>query len=180
MPVLNPEERLRSLIQADQDPLLSNDEVETLLFDHARDTGYVNWEPSTVYTVGQIVQPRVGNNHIYECTIAGTSDSSEPIFPDPPFSTVVDGTTLTWREAGAIISYNLNRAAAAGWRLKAAKVANRYDVDIDRYQKFMRSQLVKHCLKMAQQFSGRTPQALLISGGYTNTLDPVIGNVNNG
>jgi hypothetical protein len=37
-----------------------------------------DWEASTAYTKGQFVAPTTKNGYRYECTTAGTSDSSEP------------------------------------------------------------------------------------------------------
>ena len=179
MAVLSPEDRLRSLVQADADPELTNDEIETLLYDHAVDSGYSDWAPGTVYAVGSRVVPRPGNNHVYIVTVAGTSGTAQPVFETPPFSTVTDG-TVTWREDGYITSFNLNRAAAAGWRLKAAKVANRYDVDMDLHQRLERSDLIDHCLRMSETFAGKNPQSIQVAGPNTEYWLPVIGNVNSG
>jgi hypothetical protein len=49
--------------------------------------------------------------------------------------------------------YNLNAAAAAAWRMKAAKVAHRYTYQ-DPSGEYTRSDLFKHCLQMAAQFDG--------------------------
>jgi hypothetical protein len=178
MAVLNPEARLRAMVQADADPELSNDEVETLLYDHRIVSVYSEWLPSTVYALGAKAVPRLGNNHVYVVTVAGTSGTSEPPFPDAPFSTVTDG-TVTWQETLSITSHYMNRAIAAGWMLKAAKVANRYDVDVDRFQRLKRDQLIKHCLEMAKQYNGKSIQSILVTGAGGYDL-PVIGNLNNG
>ena len=179
MPVLSPEDQLRSMVQADSDPELSNDEIETILHAHRIVSDFSEWAPITAFTLGQTRIPSIGNNHYYVVTVAGTSDTSEPAFPSAPFGTVTDG-TVTWQEAGEITSYNLRKAAGEGWLLKAAKVANRYDVDVDRFQRLKRDQLIKHCLEMAKQYSGKSIGSFLISGAYATSLEPVIGNVNNG
>lgn len=58
------------------------------------------WATSTAYSVGDLVKPTTENGYIYRCTSAGTSDSSEPSWPDPSGSddwgdTVADN-TVTW------------------------------------------------------------------------------------
>src|SRR5688572_29597522 len=42
------------------------------------------WEATTAYTAGQIVQPVGGNTFVYICTVTGTSNSSEPTWPVTP------------------------------------------------------------------------------------------------
>ncbi len=67
-----------------------------------QDRGFVTpvstWTLSTGYLVGDFVIPTVVNGHVYEATVAGTSDVTEPIFPTDG-STVVDG-TVTWLDIG--------------------------------------------------------------------------------
>jgi hypothetical protein len=55
------------------------------------------WEASTAYSLGDVVVPTAGleNGFRYECTTAGTSDSSEPTWPTAESETVVDN-TATW------------------------------------------------------------------------------------
>lgn len=56
------------------------------------------WEATTAYSVGDRVQPVGGNGYVYECTVAGTSDSSEPTWPVPPsgYGTTVTDDGVTW------------------------------------------------------------------------------------
>lgn len=67
-----------------------------------QDRGFVTpvstWTLSTGYLVGDFVIPTSINGHVYECTVAGTSDVTEPVFPEDG-STVVDG-TVTWLDIG--------------------------------------------------------------------------------
>lgn len=51
---------------------------------------------STAYAVGALVKPATENGFYYECTVAGTSDSSEPTMPTRQDETVTDG-TVTWK-----------------------------------------------------------------------------------
>ncbi len=48
-------------------------------------------------------------------------------------------------------AFDLNRAAAQVWRLKAAHYAERYDVQSDNHR-LTRSQLIKQCLEMAASY----------------------------
>jgi hypothetical protein len=59
------------------------------------------WTASTSYTVGQVIVPATRNDHIYQCTTAGTSGSSAPTFPTTSGGTVTDG-TVVWTEIGLI------------------------------------------------------------------------------
>jgi len=59
------------------------------------------WEADTAYSTGDIVKPTTANGYAYKCTVGGTSDSSEPTWPDPSGSdawgdTVADN-TVTWQ-----------------------------------------------------------------------------------
>lgn len=52
---------------------------------------------STAVTVGQTTVPAILNGHMYKCTTAGTTGSSEPTWPTGSGSTVTDGTAV-WTE----------------------------------------------------------------------------------
>lgn len=55
---------------------------------------------STAYAVGDIYAPATPNNHIYICTVAGTSDAAPPTFTTNG-STFTDG-TATFKDIGTI------------------------------------------------------------------------------
>ncbi len=55
------------------------------------------WLASTAYDIGDTVRPPTANGYIYECTVAGTSGSSEPAWGTTADATFVDGGTLTWK-----------------------------------------------------------------------------------
>ncbi len=58
------------------------------------------WVAFTAYVVGDKVQPIGGNGKLYECTISGTSGSSQPSWPTTTIgATVADG-TCTWSLVG--------------------------------------------------------------------------------
>lgn len=67
-----------------------------------QDRGFITpvstWTTLTGYLVGDFIIPTSVNGHVYEATIAGTSDVGEPVFPTDG-STVVDG-TVTWLDIG--------------------------------------------------------------------------------
>jgi hypothetical protein len=56
------------------------------------------WQASFAYTAGQVVRPATANSHLYSCTTAGTSGSSQPAFPTGG-GTVGDGTAV-WTDTG--------------------------------------------------------------------------------
>ena len=60
---------------------------------------YSIWVASTVYSEGDIVTPITRNGRRYRCSVAGTTDSSEPTWPSTTSDTVVDN-TATWEEYG--------------------------------------------------------------------------------
>lgn len=171
-------EQLKSMVAATVDPVLSNDEIDTLLAKFAYATTFATWAATTAYAVGDTVIPSPRNGHYYKVTVAGTSGAAQPTFPTTHLGTVVDA-TVTWAEVTTTPAYNLNRAAAEGWRWKAAKVANRYTMS-DATQRLNRSDLIKHCLLMAKQYAAKSITSIPVTGGYATSNDPVIGNVNAG
>jgi hypothetical protein len=171
-------EQFKSMVAANIDPVLSDDEIDTLLAKFAYRTIHPTWAASTAYAVGETVIPSPRNGHYYVVTVAGTSGGTQPNFPTNHLDTVVDG-TVTWQEVDDTPSYNLNRAAAEGWRWKAGKVANRYTM-WDATQRLNRSDLHKHCLLQAKMYASKSVSAVQVTGGYTGYNDPVIGNLNAG
>lgn len=60
------------------------------------------WTAATAYTLGQSVEPTVGNGLRYECTTAGTSHAStQPTWPTTPIGTTVTDNTVVWTLVGA-------------------------------------------------------------------------------
>lgn len=58
------------------------------------------WAVTGAYVVGDVVRPLASpNGHVYRATVAGTSGSTEPVWPTAAGATVVDG-GVTWAEAG--------------------------------------------------------------------------------
>ncbi len=69
-------------------------------------------------------------------------------------SRVVDATGLAPTAAGYKLTWDLNRAAAEGWRWKAGKVAGAFDFNADGAS-FNRSQVLTQCEKMVVQYQRR-------------------------
>jgi hypothetical protein len=75
------------------------------------------WVKSTAYTLTAVVIPTVFTGYTWRCTTAGTSDTTEPTWPDPTLgtTTIVDGTVTWsmgtgWRQATQLGIYNLVKA----------------------------------------------------------------------
>lgn len=60
-------------------------------------------------------------------------------------------------------TWDLNSAAAAGWRLKAGKVAGDFNFSADGAS-YSKADVLAHCLAMADQYGART-------AGVTRTLE---------
>lgn len=54
-----------------------------------------NWAATTAYALGDLCKPTTPNDYWYICTVAGTSDATEPTWPTTIGGTVVDA-TATW------------------------------------------------------------------------------------
>lgn len=64
------------------------------------------WEASTAYSLADFRRPTTENGFRYECTTAGTSDSSEPTWPTTIGTTVSDGTAVWTCRTFAITDTN--------------------------------------------------------------------------
>lgn len=136
------------------------------------DGNYDVWAPSTAYAEGDMVVPRRRNGHVYIVDTAGTSGTDDPAFPTS--GTVTDG-TVTWSEVPYVMvwqpTYDLNAAAAEGWRWKAGKTADRitFSSQGDNYNA---DQLHKHCLDMAKYYEGRSaPRTIRTPSARIKPLD---------
>lgn len=98
-----PEEELRALIEQASRyfDLLCGVEIE--FFEPAL---YPVWESNHLYVVGDIVTPTTGNAHIYRVTTAGTSGSSEPVFPTGSGATVTNGTAVFTEYGADVVATN--------------------------------------------------------------------------
>lgn len=70
------------------------------------------WVASTAYASGDVIIPNAfaSTNHIYYCTTAGTSGSTEPTWPTTTAGTVSDGTAV-WTEATTYLYTSSNITA---------------------------------------------------------------------
>lgn len=74
-------------------------------------------------------------------------------------STTLDAAGRAPTDTAWVETYDLNRAAAEGWRWKAAKLAAAYDFTADGAT-YNRSQAVEQCQKMVAQYAGRVVSSI--------------------
>ena len=53
------------------------------------------WQSGTPYGVGDVIRPARANGFLYECSVAGISANSAPVWPNTNTTTVTDG-SVTW------------------------------------------------------------------------------------
>ena len=156
--------RLSIYTASTSEPALTSDELELLLADARRSDSngnapdaYVSWIPGQAYSSGALVVPPTRDGYVYTATVAGvasTASSTGPAFPTSTTGTVVDG-SVTWGSRASAPwtpTFDVNAAAAEGWRWKAAKAAAWIDFTADGAS-FKQSQVVEQCLKQAQSFA---------------------------
>lgn len=158
--------RLRIYTAASDVPALTSDEIDLLLADARRadsdgnaPDGYVSWVPGQAYSSGALVVPPTRDGYVYTATVGGTAStaSTGPAFPTSSTGTVVDG-GVTWGNRASAPwapTFDLNAAAAEGWRWKAAKAASMIDFTADGAS-FKQDQLLAHCEKMVKRYSKGT------------------------
>lgn len=90
-------EMLRKEHDVESDTLKVALMVSVYTFDEATHLAFDTnqWVASTAYSLGDTTKPTTENGYIYKATAAGTSDSSEPIWPTTIGGTVTDG-GVTW------------------------------------------------------------------------------------
>jgi prepilin-type N-terminal cleavage/methylation domain-containing protein len=72
---------------------------------------YPKWRSGTTYVANNFVVPTVRNENYYKCTVAGTSNSSEPtLWPTNLGDTVIDN-TITWTNSGPLPDLNAVRTS---------------------------------------------------------------------
>lgn len=143
--------------QTATEPTLDSDDVESILNDAKRGT---IWAVATAYVYGDVILPTVRNGHSYRCIVAGTSEAltaDEPNWPTLQGEQITEGASdplLTWQEDGPdfVNLYNVRSAIHAAWMLKAGKAAGCVTVNIDG-QMIAESDVIKHCLQMAEKFN---------------------------
>jgi hypothetical protein len=142
-------DRVKVQAQSAIDPTLTDNQVGDCVDQAATFTTYA---ASTAFTVGQVTQPAAPNGHRYICTVAGTTASTAPTWPTTKGYSVVDG-TVTWTEYGPAYpeQYDVRRACYYAWLLKAGQATASYSFSSDG-QSFNRSDIIKHCLEMADRY----------------------------
>ena len=77
---------------------------------------YGKWAASTAYgTTGELVSPSTVNGHFYALTTAGTSGTTEPVWPTAPGATVTDGTCVWTEQAAAQVAGTLPEVSGGGY-----------------------------------------------------------------
>jgi hypothetical protein len=172
------------MIAWDQEPALQSADVDELLAFARRSDASFRWvaddterSPSTAYSAGDRRVPRMldRNGHSYLVTTAGTTSASNyVIWPTTTGATVTDG-TVVWTESGGswAPTYDLNAAAAEGWRWKAARVAGEFDFATDQ-QTFDRTGKHKQCLAMAEHYAKRISGSVRVKGALPILTSPII------
>jgi len=133
-------------------PVVPSDDVEEIVRMNMRAKV---WQPETAYKFGDKVQPTIPNGHFYRCRVNSASGVSEPIWDVREHSWTYDGENQIWQEVETDFDtnlYNTRTAIHECWLYKAGVAANQFDISIDQ-QKWTRSQIHDHCLKMAQSFA---------------------------
>lgn len=156
--------RLERMVAATVPPTLSSDEITDLLVIGRRASANglsfeddTPWVASMALAVGDYVVPTVRTGFRYLVTVSdGAAGLVEPTWPTTDGTTVtLDGITYSTDETGAWVpTYDLNAAAAEGWRWKAGKIANAFEASADQ-QTFKRDQQFEHCMKMAAMFEAK-------------------------
>jgi hypothetical protein len=91
---------------------------------------------------------------------SATAATAEPVLTDAELTALVrlarraDSEGVAPGELGWVETYDVNAAAAEGWRWKAGKVAGAFTFSTDG-QSFQRAQIYAHCLKQAQLYATR-------------------------
>jgi len=150
--------KLGKMVDFEVDPTLSSDELGSLL-DEARlaalwdELGDEDGDISPF--VGLMIMPTVRNGHRYRLirlTDDGLPGEEEPDFPLSRDATISDG-DLVWQEDGKDydLRWDFNRAACAGWTLKAGLAAQSYRAVVDG-QQLDRNHVIDNCLAMASRY----------------------------
>ncbi len=148
-------ERLAWMVASDQYPFLDSTALQQLVDDHAR---WTVWTASTAYVYGDIIRPTVANGGLYKCIIPGTSDTTEPEFPQLAYNslyTINDGSgDLQWQDIGPanVERYDIRAAARQGWIRKASSITHLIDVKDGQVDAKMAA-LREHCLDQAKRYS---------------------------
>lgn len=160
---------LSDLVDATGDPALATPELDRCL-GNARVADplgnppdvYMNWTPDTVIPPGSYIVPTARDGYVYYSALGGTTGPSEP----SEWSASTIDNTVTWtRYAYAPWGgyYDLNRAAAEGWRIKAARASKRKNVSAFG-QTNQRTTTYEHCMEMARVYTDKIADSIPLSG----------------
>jgi hypothetical protein len=171
--------RLERMVASATPPILSPAEIDDLMA-LARRPGpsgvdpdsEVGWFSGYIPVVGDFIVPTNRTGVRYLVTVSdGLAITTEPSWGVPGAPVVIGGTTLVGQTDGAWVpSYDLYFAAAEGWRWKAGKISDVFDMSTDQ-QTFDRSQKVEHCMKMAAFYEQRAGSSIYGGGvASSNTI----------
>jgi hypothetical protein len=170
------------MVAAATEPILSSTELDDLLTlaqrpDALGQLPFIPWRASSDYAIGDYAVPFPRNGHLYRATAAGTSGTSPPTWPGGSGATVSEGSGKpTWQEVGAVAwlpTYDLNQAAAEGWRWKAGKVADLFNFVVDPRQQIDRAQIFEHCLSMAERYAKKVVQTISTGDWGQTPVEPL-------
>lgn len=147
----------------DADPALSEDDLGELLdMSRVHDASgnppktYDELEGGVDYVEGDIVVPAYAdwNGYSYVCTEGGESADGAVSWPTNPGVTMSTGGASFVRDDAVswVPTYDLNLAAAEGWRWKKAASAGRISFTADGAT-FNRDQFLAHCEAMIQTYT---------------------------
>lgn len=166
--------RLSDLVAATVFPALTVDQLTRLLRQARRvdADGYipssdVEWAPNHVYALGDDVVPAVRDGRVFRVSTAGTSGATTE--PDWNADPVPDGTAVL-QEITAFTTawsgtWDFNRAAAEGWRIKAGLVSNRHQFGSNQGN-YNPEQLFDHCMKMVDHYAARGIAVIQMAAGH--------------
>jgi hypothetical protein len=151
--------KLSWMVQAEAFPELDSNALGELIDEHKR---YSTWTASTQYYVGDQIVGLSPNGRVYQCTIAGTSGTVEPNFPQIGYAVgqnfndgvvPADEFPLTWRDSGFVQQeiYDVRASAREGWMRKASIAANLLNTD-DGATKVDLNRLIENCHAQAAKF----------------------------
>lgn len=152
--------RLERMVAATTAPTLDAGEISDLLALAVRPgpsgvdpDSETEWASGMSLDVGDYVVPPARSGVRYLITASdGAAGATEPTWPVSGASVTLDGVTYEGTTDGAWTpAYDLYFAAAEGWRWKAGKVSDAYDVSEDQ-QSLDRSQMVKSMLDLAAKY----------------------------
>lgn len=167
--------KLASLVAETVFPTLEPTEVDRLLRE-ARRTDRDDhvpseddeWAPNFAYAIDDVLVPTVRNGHQYKVTASdGLSGATQPTWPTGAGATVtLDGVTYTENGTDGVWegTWDLNRAAAEGWRIKAGLVSNRHDFGSNQGN-YNPAQVFEHCMKMADYYASKSISSIKVESG---------------